>query len=251
MQTLEGKTLDPDVVWGLPGTILWGLVISLIYFYAQIFGLGIYIGLAHGTSDLAGLERLLEQYAFHGMALSYGLFAAALVCVPLVLGVIKLKRQSNLVSYLGLRAVGIGTFGYWSLALLALGFAFDLLLWFIGRPIVPDFSIEIYRSAEGAWVLWLAIVLVAPLVEEVFFRGFLFRGFAASILGPAGAITLTALIWAAFHLQYDALQMGFVFVVGILLGMARYVTGSIVLSFGLHALMNLGAMLLTAFTLAN
>ena len=116
---------------------------------------------------------------------------------------------------------------------------------------MPDFSIEIYRSAAGSWVLWLAIVLVAPLAEEVFFRGFLFRGFAASMLGPAGAIVLTALIWAAFHLQYDYLQMGFVFVVGLLLGMARYLSGSIVLTSGLHVLMNLSAMLLTAVTLVD
>ena len=70
------------------------------------------------------------------------------------------------------------------------------------------------------------------------------------MLGPAVAITLTALVWAGFHLQYDYLQMGFIFVIGILLGMARYKSGSILLTFGLHASMNAGAMLLTAYTLA-
>ena len=45
--------------------------------------------------------------------------------------------------------------------------------------------------------------------------------------------------------------MVFIFLIGILFGMARYKTGSILLTFMLHASMNLSAMLLTAFTLAG
>lgn len=251
MPTSEDNPSRSDAVWGLTGTLFWGLAIGVVYVYAQIFGMSLYVGMKRGIEEPNDFEQLLEGYEFDGIALSYGLFAAAIVCIPLVVGVVKLKRQSNLVSYLGLETVGVRTFGYWCLALFVLGLAFDLLLWLIGRPIVPDFSIDIYRSAEGSWILWLAIVLMAPLVEEVFFRGFLFRGFALSILGPAGAIVLTALTWALFHLQYDHLQMGFIFLVGILLGMARYKTGSILLTSGLHGLMNLGAMLLTALALAD
>lgn len=249
MESTEANETKAEAVWGLAGTIIWGVVIGLIYIYALAFGMGIYIGAVNPGVDPADFDELFVQYEFHGIALSFGVFASAIVCLPLMLGAIKLKRQSNLGNYLGLKPVDIKTFGYWYLTLFLLGIAFDLLLWLVGRPIVPEFALDVYRSAAGSWILWLAIVLVAPLVEEVFFRGLLFAGLSASILGPVGAISITALIWAALHIQYDLFVIAFIFVVGVLLGLARYKTGSIVLTFSLHALMNLGAMILAAVTL--
>ena len=236
-------------MWGLAGTLAWGLVIGLVYIYAQVVGIGFYIGLRHADPVAGDFERLFAQYQYHGMALSYGLFAAALVCIPLILAAIKLKKHSKLKSYLGLEPVDGRSFAYWCGAIFVLAVAFDLLQWLGGRPIVPDFMLEIYSSAAGSAILWLAVVIAAPVTEEMLFRGFLYPGLAASILGPVGAIMLSSLAWAACHIQYDLLQMSFIFVIGLLLGWARYRTGSILLTCGLHALLNLAAMLLTAFTL--
>ncbi len=237
-------------MWGLAGTLAWGVVIGLVYIYAQVVGIGYYIGMRHADAAAGDFERLFGHYQYHGMALSWGLFAAAFVCIPLILAAIKLKQRSKLKAYLGLERVGIRAFVRWGGAILALAAAFDLLQWLGGQPIVPEFMTELYASAAGSAVLWIAVVIVAPATEEMFFRGFLLPGLAASVLGPLGAIALTSLVWSAFHVQYDLLQMGFIFVVGLLLGWARYQTGSILLTFGLHALMNLAAMLLTALALS-
>ena len=48
-----------------------------------------------------------------------------------------------------------------------------------GRDLVPPFQVEAYQSAKDAgWLvgLMLAIVVVAPIGEEIAFRGFLYRG---------------------------------------------------------------------------
>lgn len=248
MEKCEAEDSVYGAVWSLPATIGFTVVIGLVFIYAQLAGLRLFIVTAHPDIDWSAAERLIASYQSHGIALSYGMFASAIVCIPLVLVAIKLKKKASLRNYLGLRPVGIATFGCWLAALFTFLVAFDLLLWLLGRPVVPEFSENIYRSAQGSWILWLAIVVVAPAVEEIFFRGFLFPGLAASIPGPIGATIITASTWAALHIQYDHLLILNIFIIGLILGWARHKTGSIWLTCGLHLSINLGAMLLTAFT---
>lgn len=246
-------SIKPPVcaVWGLAGTLVWGVVIAVVYVYAQVVGMGVYISMDNPGAGADRVEQLFAEYGTHGIALSVGVIVSGVVCLPLIAAAIKLKRNTSLRAYLGLELVGRAVAARWLLALCLLAIVFDLLLWLLGRSIVPEFSQDIYRSVDGAWPLWLAIVLVAPVVEEVFFRGFLFPGLAASLPGPVGATVITALVWAAFHIQYDLLLIGYIFLIGLLLGWARHRTGSILLTIAMHVFLNLCAMLLTAYTVSG
>jgi membrane protease YdiL (CAAX protease family) len=93
------------------------------------------------------------------------------------------------------------------------------------------------------------VVVGAPLVEETFFRGFLFRGLAASPLGGPATIVVTSLAWAAIHLQYDLYDMGTIFLLGLLLGAFRLITGSLWPPLLMHALVNLLATIQVAILL--
>jgi uncharacterized protein len=96
-------------------------------------------------------------------------------------------------------------------------------------------------------LLWVAVVVCAPWGEEVFFRGFLFKGWLHSVLGGWGTVLLTSLIWAVIHLQYDLYGITTIFVGGLLLGYARLKSGSIYPPILMHTLMNVLAMTQTAF----
>jgi len=100
----------------------------------------------------------------------------------------------------------------------------------------------------GFWgtVLRGALIVGAPLFEETFFRGFLFKGLEASFLGTVGAILVTALLWASIHVQYEIYEMSQIFVFGLLLGAARVRTGSLLAPFLAHAMANFLATLETA-----
>ncbi|MCH6577752.1 MAG: CPBP family intramembrane metalloprotease [Proteobacteria bacterium] len=115
----------------------------------------------------------------------------------------------------------------------------DLLSYSLGRPIVPEIMVELYRTSHFVALSWFAIVIAAPIFEEVFFRGFMFRGIQASGLGNGGAILITASTWAAMHAQYDAYGLATILVVGIFLGLARAVTGSLYLTTAMHMATNL------------
>ena len=118
----------------------------------------------------------------------------------------------------------------------------DLIARLAGHVIVPRFVFDTLRSASAAHALPLflaAVGLVAPLSEELTVRGFLYRGFAASRLGPAGAILLTSALWASIHVQYDWFFIGEVFALGVILGWMRYRSGSTWLTVILHGAYNL------------
>ena len=113
---------------------------------------------------------------------------------------------------------------------------------------MPPFQVEAYQSAKDAgWLLGLllAIVVVAPVGEEIAFRGFLYRG----LVRPGYellAIVVISLAWALLHIQYDWLGMAQIFAAGLVLGWFRWASGSTTLTIVMHVLINVEAMLETA-----
>jgi uncharacterized protein len=125
----------------------------------------------------------------------------------------------------------------------------NLVSTLLGRGIVTDFQIEIYRTARAQGMLpllWLAVAVVTPFGEETLFRGFLFRGLLRRPRDAWPTIIVTALLFALIHVQYDWFVIGQVFVAGLLLGWMRWATGSTVLTMLLHGLINIEGMLETA-----
>lgn len=68
--------------------------------------------------------------------------------------------------------------------------------------------------------------IAAPITEEFIVRGFLFRGWSQSFLGPIGAIVLTSAVWALNHTQYDWFGRAIIFAFGLVLGHLRWTSNS-------------------------
>ncbi len=224
--------------WKLAGTILWGIAIAFIFVVVQaVTALAIGLG---GEQNLTEQELLdlMASANQNGVLLSIATFSSTVICCALIAGVIKLKRGSDLADYLALRPVSLKTLLRW-LGLMAIFIAVtDLASFILGRPIVPDFMKTVYASANPVWLIWIALVIAAPIFEEAFFRGFLFKGFSASFMGPIGAIALTAGLWALIHTQYDLYGIGTIFCLGLLIGLARLRTGSLWVPMAMHAMTN-------------
>ncbi len=228
-------------VWGLPGTLIWGLVIAVLFVVTQTAVMVVYIGVIYGDVGQSEIKYLMVDLQHNGLVLSLCTFASLLVCGPLLIGVIKLKKKSNLQRYLGLTVVDFKTVKFWFLVIICLIVASDLLTLSLGKPIVPEFMSAVYSSTKSPWILWLALIVAAPIFEETFFRGFLISGISPTTLGPVGAIFISAAAWAAVHSQYDFLGFALIFVMGVVLGVARIKSGSVLLTIGLHSFVNLVA----------
>jgi membrane protease YdiL (CAAX protease family) len=85
--------------------------------------------------------------------------------------------------------------------------------------------------------LLIAVVVVAPVFEELLYRERLLDAIAATPLGTGGAMFLTSALFAFTHLT--KWQMLGSFLVGLVLALVRRASGTITACIGLHAGLNL------------
>jgi membrane protease YdiL (CAAX protease family) len=95
---------------------------------------------------------------------------------------------------------------------------------------------ELFRSRQSALLLMSMAVMVAPLVEETVFRGYLYPLFAKSF-GIAPGILLTGVLFGLMHGSQLGWSWGIVsllILVGTIFTFARAYTGTVLASFLLH-----------------
>lgn len=107
-----------------------------------------------------------------------------------------------------------------------------------GGPVEEKSQLDFTHPAAGVLVITgIAVVLVAPLAEELFFRGLLFQGFRRRLsLWPAALIS--AGVFALAHLPF-LLFLPSIFVLGLILARVFERRGSVVATMTAHALFNL------------
>jgi uncharacterized protein len=91
--------------------------------------------------------------------------------------------------------------------------------------------------------LWLAIVVAAPVAEEIIFRGFIFRGWVRSSQRPMLGIFIVTVLFAVIHIQYNWFGILQVFLIGLLLTWTRWRSDSTLLPMLMHVIANFYAML--------
>ena len=99
----------------------------------------------------------------------------------------------------------------------------------------------------GFLAVLLAGGVLAPVAEELFFRGYVFRTYLHA-RGPLVAYGASSLLWASLHLNLPALLP--IFVLSLVFGWAYQRTGSIVPSIVGHAVNNSVAFVILYFTSA-
>ena len=223
--------------WGFWLTVVFGVCIFGSYVMAQS-AVVIVAALVEGTITN---PKALEALAMNGLVLSICLVVGTPVVVGLSALFAWLRPGMSVRYYLGLTRASWKTIALGLISVVLLGLTYDWVSTAAGRPDIPEFMVNAYRTAGFAPLLWVAVILGAPLAEEIFFRGFLFKGLERSPIGGWGAILLTSLSWALIHLQYDLFDIGSIFALGLLLGVFRLKTGSILPPLAMHLLQNLVA----------
>jgi len=223
--------------WGVPATIAW----LLFAFLASV---------VVATAVFAawqGERANMRPSTYDGLMITIGALASVPVQIAVLAVAARLRRWTP-AGYLALNVPRRSEIVFAVLCTIALMFVFDVLMFVSGRDLVPPFQVEAYQSAKDAgWMLglMLAIVVVAPVGEEIAFRGFLYRGLVRPGYEQL-AIVVISLAWALLHIQYDWLGMAQIFAAGLTLGWFRWASGSTTLTIIMHVLINFEAMLETA-----
>jgi membrane protease YdiL (CAAX protease family) len=181
-------------------------------------------------------ERMASA-AQNGILVSLMTLATAVVCGGLVLWLVY-RRSISVRNYLALKPAAPKQLALWITLLLVFSFLSNYITAELQRDVVTDFVRDLVGNAGNIYLLAFAIIVAAPLFEELFFRGFMFAGIANSSFGVIAAVLMTALIWTVIHGQYDWYTRLQIFAIGILLGAARAQSGSLLPPVLMHALMN-------------
>jgi membrane protease YdiL (CAAX protease family) len=108
-------------------------------------------------------------------------------------------------------------------------------------PIPKDLPIDnFFRTPAEAWALGILSITLAPLMEELFFRGFLYPVLARGIGVPI-AVFLTALAFALLHgaqLMFSWGPVLVIFLVGLVLTIVRAKTNSVAAGVLMHMAYN-------------
>jgi len=118
--------------------------------------------------------------------------------------------------------------------LLRLGWPFDT-----GAPLEQLNSLR--RGTWSSAALFFVLIGVAPLFEEAFFRAFLQR----ELVGLTSPVTGVLTAAMAFALLHPLPVLPLTFVMGIMLGISYRLSGVLCVPVGVHALWNLGVLILT------
>jgi membrane protease YdiL (CAAX protease family) len=168
--------------------------------------------------------------------------AAYIVASPLTIGVLWIAIRMagrDFAEYLALNWPSSGEL------LRALGITAILLLveslaiYFVGADEALAEPYISAKQASGLLIFLVAGCIAVPIMEEFVVRGFMFRGWSQSFLGPVGSIVLTSVLWAMIHTQYDWFGRFWIFVTGLALGHFRWRSNSTWLTVMVHSAINI------------
>ena len=240
--------IHPQPLFTRLGTLLLIIGMVVFFFVSQLIEIYIAGKLVLPTAKSATVGDIFFFGSNDGTVVSISIMIGCVLLVAISALVIRV-RGGNLKQYLALRpfslAVGMGMIGL-------------LLIFMIGSQALTyvldksplAFVDPLYQSVSSVWLLIFAMVIVAPIYEELIFRGILWSAIAEQFTSPPdteyrGAIVaslVTSLIFAVIHLQYGIYEISTIVVLALLFCYARIKSGSLILPILLHIINNGAAM---------
>jgi len=250
MDESEDINIVHKKVWGFWATAGFGLWVMLVNFTAQLMVIiGFVLFRLFSGNGVLNIQ-FIQNLSHDGLILSVSSIFSAAVSIGVILFIIKIRNGYGFKDYLGLYRPRIKTI----LLLLAMTSVFIVIYNSIAEFTNQEgstFMVDVYKNNAYPVLFWITVVIFAPLFEETFFRGFLFEGFRQSQIGITGTIILTSLIWSLLHIQYGFFEIATIFLLGILIGIVRIITGSLWGPLIMHAFFNLVSMVMLSLSLSN
>jgi len=220
----------------------WGHFLMFVFFTFVSF-IVVQTALALHYAPQQKLSK--EQYEHYFMSNSHFVVGSTIICSALIFlflyVTISVLRDLPFWSTLGWRPLQRDTEGRKRnpLTYFFFGFALAIFVGLAGSQVHTKEGIplqELFKNRETALVFMAMAVLVAPLVEETVFRGYLFPLFAKSF-GIVPGIVLTGVLFGLMHGYQLGWTWGIVLLlilVGVIFTFTRARTGTVLASFLMH-----------------
>jgi membrane protease YdiL (CAAX protease family) len=228
-------------IWVCLGWVVLFLVLQLVSGFAVL-------GIALGMDDSGrGAFELAQDMRFVALPTIISLIVASFVMLGLMWLHLKKHDRAARIGLTRWSSLDLGRTIGWAIGLIALGLAFNYLY---ATYAIPDIKSQeqmrkMFAALPGTFfnqaMLFLAVAAIAPLLEELLFRGLLQTALMKHL--PAWAAILgAAVVFALVHGQVYAFPA--LVAMGAVFGVLYYKTGSLRVTILAHALNNSAALLL-------
>jgi uncharacterized protein len=228
--------LDPSAGLNITWSALDGIY-SILFLAAAL--VGVYFGSAGIFTALSNRQLLSANISNISFIILYGIQVVLMMGVVWFIAIYKRKGRLR---DLGIRYYSIGkTLWYTLISLIAI-FAISFIYVFVMNSVfgieAPASKIEILiknRSISNT-ILLIVVAFIGPVIEEVFFRGFLYSAFKKN-WGVLPALFLSSVLFSIVHLQlYSFVPL---MIIGWLLAYIFEKTKSLFPAIFLHGVYNL------------
>ncbi|HET9839760.1 MAG TPA: CPBP family intramembrane glutamic endopeptidase [Candidatus Angelobacter sp.] len=213
-------------------------VVFVASFFCGIVALVVYSTM-HPGRDAQALEKAISHNAWFVLPLELSIYA---VLIGAMASLAVVRHKTSLGRAIRWNPPNFGRAMWAVTGGVALAFCSEMVQVIFNRWIPKSLPIgEYFQDRSSALLLAGFGVLVAPLVEELFFRGFLYPALARWT-GPVAAVIVTSAGFAFIHggqLAYSLVPLLSIFGVGVALTVTRAITKSVATSVVLHTAYNL------------
>jgi membrane protease YdiL (CAAX protease family) len=228
-----------------PARKRWSIVLGIVLYLVGQLSVSLFLPPLLIRAGIVSSREVLNTVSGGITAATFWLLDVAnIVCIALIVGVVLGFYKEKLAS-LGLttkklpKALLYGVVGF-IVAFVVAGIA--------GYPIEQRFGVDptqqaLSQAATVSGMLPLVLlsgVIIAPIAEEIVFRGYLYKAFRDRFR-PSYAIVLSAALFSAIHLELLAAVP--LFVIGVVLAYVYEKTGNLMAPITLHVLNNAVAFL--------
>lgn len=245
---IAGLASQPVPLFSRLGAFLLTIGMVFAFFISQLFG--VYVA-GKWVLPAAKTATVGDVFLFggnDGTVVSLSIFIGCVLLFVISVLTIRLKGGRSR-HYLAIKPFSF-TIAMGMLGLLLLFMIASQAMTYVLDEAPLVFVDPLYHSVSSVWLLVVAMVVVAPIYEELVFRGLLWSAIAeqfASSSYPAhrGAVVasvVTSLVFALIHVQYGIYEISTIVLLALIFCYARFKSGSLLLPILLHIVNNGAAM---------
>ncbi|MGB9212483.1 MAG: type II CAAX endopeptidase family protein [Halobacteriota archaeon] len=227
----------------------WSIILGLLLYLVGQFSVSLFLTPILVRAGVISSSEVLATASGAFTAVTFWLLIVAdIVSVALIVALV-LSFYKEKLSSLGLKTKKLPKALLYGVVGFVVAFVVAAI---VGYPIEQYFGVDVTQQAlsQSATVsgllplVLLSGVIIAPICEEIVFRGYLYKAFRDRFK-PWYAIVMSAALFSAIHLE--PLAAVHLFVIGIVLAYVYEKTDNLMAPIALHMLNNAVAFLVVAF----
>ncbi|GHF85056.1 CPBP family intramembrane glutamic endopeptidase [Thalassotalea marina] len=221
----------------LLSTLSWLFLLTIVI----QFVIAIFITMSDVLSLFVNQQLTMEQYESNPYLLFIGIFFYAIAIIPLLKYALNENNTAPITQQLAFKSVHLKTLTFTVIVTsVFMIFEFSTTAALdVQTPVFMKNYVEQINNWQEIVIAVISISVLAPIAEEVIFRGVAYARIVNSRFGVTGAIVIPSIFFTLIHMQYEQITVFIlIFISSILFGVIRHRTQNIWYCILSHSLMN-------------